>query len=76
MRILVSPHATEERLLFPDKPNTKRRRRRTLGKYGRLSARFPAAFIIAGRTVMHPRIYDELRRQNMKNNVATTGPYT
>jgi hypothetical protein len=63
MQISTSPHATEERPIFPDKKWSKRRRRRVIGKYGSWTRRFPAAFQFGNKIVMHPALYRELQRR-------------
>lgn len=63
MRVTVSPHATEEYTLFPDRKRTKRGMRRLRARYGTLKRRRPCAFQTPMGLVVHPDIYRELLRQ-------------
>ncbi|GGF73343.1 hypothetical protein SAMN05216376_111160 [Mameliella alba] len=63
MPITVSPHATEVRPRFPDKKWSKRRRRRVIGKYGSWTYRVPAALRLGNRLIVHPAIYNQLRKE-------------
>lgn len=47
---------------FPDKKNTKRRRRRVVGKYGSWLIERPTMMMIGRQVVCQPRHFDELRR--------------
>lgn len=67
MLVSVSAHATEERPIFPDKRNTKRRRRRVVGKYGAWTRRYPAAFRMGAQLVVHPAIYAVMQHQHRAN---------
>lgn len=61
-KIIVSPHAYTRKPIFPDKPRTKRRNRRTIGKFGSLTYKAPAAYETPAGLVVHPWIYAELKR--------------
>jgi hypothetical protein len=62
-KITVSNEAYEMVPIFPDKPRTKRRMRRTRGKFGRLDRINPLAYQTPFGLVVHPKIYDALKRQ-------------
>lgn len=64
MPVTVSEHAIETVPRFPDKPNTKRRRRRVIGKFGSWVISRPCAIKIGGTLVMHPVIADRIRREH------------
>ncbi len=57
MPITVSPYATQLEPRFPDKPDTKRRRRRVIGKYGSWETPKPCMYQVGGRLVIHPKAY-------------------
>lgn len=63
--IQVSVNATEccDLMVLFNKPNTKRRRRRMRGKYGRLVYDKPVAFQTPRGLVMHPVLFEELKRR-------------
>lgn len=63
-RIHVSPEAIEVAPRFPDKRNTKRRRRRVIGKYGSWTVTKPCAYQVGAVLVVHPRIYQALKRRH------------
>jgi hypothetical protein len=63
IKITVSNEAYEMVPIFPDKPRTKRRMRRTRGKFGRLDRMNPLAYHTYCGLVVHPKIYDGLNRQ-------------
>lgn len=60
-RITVSDQAYEMVPLFPDKPKTKRRLRRTRGRFGRTDRMNPLAFKTPYGLVVHPIIYRQLK---------------
>lgn len=59
-KIITSDQAYEMVPIFPDKPRTKRRLRRTRGKFGRLDRMNPLAYRTPFGLVVHPKIYAEL----------------
>jgi hypothetical protein len=63
MKITVSNEAYKMVPIFPDKPRTKRRMRRTRGKFGRLDRMNPLAYHTSFGLVIHPKLYDALNRQ-------------
>lgn len=67
LNIQVSPRATKEIVLFPDKPRTKRRMRRLIGKYGRDRKHVPTSYRIGQTLVFHPVIYADLKRRAWNN---------
>lgn len=71
MPITVSIHATEERPIFPDKKNTKRRRRRVVGKFGSWTYRAPAALLFGNQLIAHPQIYHALLKQHSSHSATT-----
>lgn len=60
-KILVSAEAYEMVPIFPDKPATKRRQRRTRGKFGRLDRMKPLAYKTPFGLLVHPAIYTRLQ---------------
>ena len=62
--VTVSNEAFEMVPIFPDKPNTKRRRRRTLGKYGRTERLNPLAFNTPFGLVVHPILFEKLKEKS------------
>lgn len=60
----VTEGALERVARFPDKKNTKRRRRRVIGKYGSWSVLKPVAYRIGGALVVHPEIYARLKKES------------
>ena len=54
VNITFSIHATQEIELYPDKPRTKRRVRRILGKHGALTKRVPAVYRTPWGFIAHP----------------------
>lgn len=62
VRITVSATCFEMVPIFPDKPRTKRRMRRTRGKFGRLDRLNPLAYRTPIGLVVHPLIYDQMKR--------------
>lgn len=61
MRIIVNPYLTKRVPLFPDKPRTKRRMRRVIGKYGRWDKGVPT-YLVSGNVIMaHPAVVDRIR---------------
>ncbi len=63
-KITVSDQAYEIVPIFPDKPRTKRRMRRTRGKFDRVDRMNPLAYHTPYGMVVHPKIYDALKRQS------------
>lgn len=63
MRITVSEQCYEMVPIFPDKPKTKRRMRRTMGRFGRLDRMNPLAYRTQYGLVMHPILFKRLRAQ-------------
>ena len=61
--ITVSDQCYEMTPIFPDKPRTKRRLRRTRGRFGRLDRLQPMAFQTPYGLVVHPSIYAKLQLQ-------------
>lgn len=61
--VIVSDQAYEIIPIFPDKPRTKRRLRRTRGKFGRTDRMNPLAYKTAYGFVVHPKIYHMLKQQ-------------
>lgn len=61
MPIVQDPKCATTVPIFPDKPNTKRRRRRTLGKFGRLTRTEYRVYRIGGILVVHPVAYARLK---------------
>lgn len=68
VKITVSEACYEMVPIFPHKPRTKRRLRRTLARFGRLERMNPLAYRTPFGIVMHPVLYDQL-----KARVATRG---
>jgi hypothetical protein len=68
MQVFVSADATEEVARFPDKPWTKRRRRRVIGKYGGWTRHIPCAFRCGPVLYVHPKIYAEMQRKSRLNS--------
>lgn len=64
MKIIQSTEAYKMVSIFPDRPNTKRRRRRILGKYGKLVRMEPQAYKTPFGLVVHPLIYRALKDQH------------
>lgn len=64
MRVTVSDQAYEMVPIFPDKPRTKRRLRRTRGKFGRADRMNPLAYKTPFGMVVHPIIYERLKNQS------------
>lgn len=64
MPVQISPHATKEVVFFPDKPRTKRRMRRLIGKYGRDRKHVPASYRLGNTLVVHPVIYAKLQQRS------------
>ena len=62
-KIITSDQACEMVPIFPDKPRTKRRLRRTRGKFGCTDRLNPLAYQTPFGLVVHPQIAAELRRQ-------------
>lgn len=63
-KVVVSDHAYEMVPIFPDKPRTKRRIRRTRGKYGRTDRMNPLAYQTPFGLVVHPKIYAALKARS------------
>lgn len=63
-RITVSAECYEMVPIFPDKPCTKRRLRRTRGKFGRTDRLNPLAYKTPFGMVVHSIIYDRLKNQS------------
>lgn len=61
--VIVSPDAMTKEPRFPDKRNTKRRRRRVIGKYGSWFVLRPTCIKTQHGLVMHPLIHDQMRRE-------------
>jgi hypothetical protein len=67
MGIVESAECVRRVPIFPDKPSTKRRKRRTLGKFGRLDRPEYFSFMLNARTiVIHPLQAKMLRRETEK----------
>lgn len=64
--VIVSDHAYEIVPIFPDKPRTKRRLRRTKGKFGRTDRMNPLVYKTLYGLVVHPKIYHTLKQQTAK----------
>jgi hypothetical protein len=64
LRVHISSNATNTVPRFPDKKNTKRRRRRVIGKYGSWLVVRPGAYVLMGRLVVHPAVYEEMKRSH------------
>lgn len=64
--ITISAEAYETRQIFPDKPRTKRRLRRTKAKFGRTQYNHPMAYRMGNSIVMHPTIYAALETTNQR----------
>ncbi|WP_291732273.1 hypothetical protein [Leisingera sp. F5] len=62
VKITVSDQAYKMVPIYPDKPKSKRRLRRTRGKFGRTDRMLPLAFKTPFGLVVHPRIYSEMRQ--------------
>ncbi|WP_170561419.1 hypothetical protein [Ruegeria atlantica] len=62
VRVFVSDQAYRMVPIFPDKPRTKRRLRRTRGKYGRTDRIEHLAYMIPGGVIAHPSIHAKLTR--------------
>jgi len=65
MKITVSHEAYEMVPIFPDKPKTKRRLRRTRGRFGRVDRMNPLAFKTPFGLVMHPILYKKLKEPTL-----------
>ena len=63
-KITVSSECYEMVPIFPDKPRTKRRLRRTRGKFGRTDRLNPLAYQTPFGLVVHPSIYEQMNRQS------------
>lgn len=62
MKVISSPHAFEMVPIFPDKPKTKRRLRRTRGKYGRTDRANPLCYRTGTNMIIaHPSLVHKLR---------------
>lgn len=61
MRIIENPHLTKRVPLFPDKPRTKRRMRRVIGKYGRWDKEVPTYLVSGNMIIAHPAVVDRIR---------------
>jgi hypothetical protein len=61
-KIIVSNEAYKMVPIYPDKPRTKRRLRRTLGKYGRTDRMNPMAYDTPHGMIVHPIIYQKLKK--------------
>jgi len=61
-KIIVSNEAYEMVPIYPDKPRTKRRLRRTLGEYGRTDRMNPLAYSTPYGMIVHPSIYQALKK--------------
>ncbi len=64
VKVTVSAECYEMVPIFPDKPRTKRRMRRVIGKYGRTDRMNPLAYQTPYGMVMHPIIYEKLKQQS------------
>lgn len=62
MNIIASETALMLACRFPDKRNTKRRRRRVIGKYGSWEVMRPCVVQFGDRIYAHPTIYHAMRR--------------
>ena len=60
-KVIVSNEAYEMIPIFPDKPRTKRRLRRTRGRFGRTDRMNPLAFKSPYGLIVHPIIYHKLK---------------
>ena len=58
--LIFSEHMTQTHPRFPDKPNTKRRRRRVIGKYGSWNVTRPAMAETPYGLVVHPALREKL----------------
>lgn len=65
-KIIVSAEAYEMVAIFPDKPRTKRRRRRTMAKFGRLDRMNPLAYNTPHGIIMHTKIHKALLERTKK----------
>ncbi len=63
-KITVSAECYEMVPVFPDKPRTKRRLRRTRGKFGRSERMNPLAYQTPFGLVVHPSIYEQLKSRS------------
>lgn len=60
-RVAVSEECYEMVPIFPDKPRTKRRMRRTRGRFGRVERMNPLAYKTPYGLVIHPILYERLK---------------
>ena len=60
-RVVASEYAYETVPIFPDKPKTKRRMRRTIGRFGSLYRMNPLCYRTPQGLVMHPLLYKKLK---------------
>lgn len=67
-KITVSTEAYKMVPIFPDKKRTKRRNRRTIGRFGRLDRMQPMAYETPYGIVAHPLIYSKLRAMRDPNH--------
>mgnify|MGYP007046953596 CR=1 FL=1 len=63
-KITVSSECYEMVPIFPDKPRTKRRLRRTRGRFGRTDRLNPLAYQTPFGMVVHPIIYDRIKNHS------------
>ena len=63
INIVTSEHAYEMVPIFPDKPRTKRRLRRTRARFGRTDRMSQLVYKTPYGFVMHPKLYAELKRR-------------
>ena len=68
IKVWVSDAAAETVPIFPDKPATKRRLRRTRGKFGRTHREVPTTYRVAFGLIVHPTIYRELKKRTQEQN--------
>ena len=64
IEMIVSDQAYEIVPIFPEKPRTKRRLRRTRGKFGRTDRMSPLAYNTPHGMIVHPIIFHALKARS------------